>query len=180
MGSPYIMYDGARVSRESALGKELELWERKPDWRSENHVFPRMLYRAMHRPDNVRSVGEVLDSRCVEPGQPVYAGAAEQWTRRCQLTVENEAQQSKAFETGWRESPREALEYLEARDNAKGNETAERHYKDARMSEPAQREAAAADKAAGLKQVPSVPEQPVRRRGRRPGSKNKPKTETAA
>ena len=175
MGSPYIMYDGARVSRESQLGKELELWERKPDWKPENHVFPRMLYRAEHRPDGKRSVGEVLDSLCGG-----YAGAAEQWSRRCQLTVENEAQQSKAFESGWRESPREALERLEALDNAKGNETAERHYKDARMSGPAQREAAAADKVAGLKQVPSVPEQPVRRRGRRPGSKNKPKTETAA
>jgi hypothetical protein len=134
-----------------------------------------MLYRAEHRKDGVRSVGEVNDSLCGG-----YAGAAEQWTSRCHLTVENEAQQSKAFESGWRESPREALEYLEARDNAKGNETAERHYKDSLMSESAQREAAEADKAAGLKQVPSIPEQPVRRRGRKPGSKNKPKTDAAA
>jgi hypothetical protein len=71
------------------------------------------------------------------------------------------------------------MELLESQDNAKGNETAERHYKDQSMSEPARREAEAADMAAGLKQVPSIPEQPIRRRGRQPGSKNKPKIQPA-
>ena len=179
MGTPNLTYDGARVSAESQLGKELMKWERKPDWRPENNPFPRMLYRAMHRPDGKRSVGEVLDHVCVPSGQQVYAGAAEQWTARCQLTVKNEAEMARALETGWRFSPQEALDKLESDDNNKGNLTAERHAADARMSEKAQREADAIDHTT-LKQIPSIPEQPIRRGGRPKGSKNKPKTDTAA
>lgn len=171
MSSPmYLYHDGARISTESALGKELMKWERKPDWTPEKYPFPKMLYRAEHRKDGRRSVGEVDDS--LFGGAP---GAAEQWSRRCQLTVQNEAEMVKAMQSGWRAHPQEALEYLEAQDNAKSNQTAERHASDARMGQVAQREAAAADMAAGLKQLPEVPVAPVRRRGRIPGSKNKPK-----
>jgi hypothetical protein len=152
MSSPYLYHDGAKVSRESELGKELAKWERKPDWRPENNPYPRMLYRAEHRPDGRRSVGEVLDS--LFGGAP---GAAEQWSRRCQLTVHSEAEQARAMEQGWRTHPREALEYLEARDKAVEVATAERHYADARMSELAQREAKAIDQST-LKHVPSIPE----------------------
>ena len=174
MGSPmYLYYDGARISTESALGKELMKWERKPDWTPERNPFPRMLYRAEHRKDGRRSVGEVDDS--IFGGAP---GSAEQWSRRCQLTVNNEAEMIKAFESGWRKHPQEALEYLEAQDNAKSNLTAERHAADLRMSEPARREADAVDQTT-LNQIPSIPEQPIRRRGRKPGSKNKPKPQEA-
>jgi hypothetical protein len=78
------------------------------------------------------------------------------------LTVYNEAEQQKAMESGWRTSPQEAMEYLEAQDNGRSNMTAERHYTDARMSEKAQREASEADQAT-LKQIPVIPEKPVRR-----------------
>jgi hypothetical protein len=160
-GPQYLYYDGARVSPESLLGKELMKWQRPANWRPEDHVYPRMLYRAQHRPDGRRSVGEVLDS--LFGGQP---GAAEQWSRRCQLTVYNEAEQQKAMESGWRTSPQEAMEYLEAQDNVRSNLTAERHYTDARMSEKAQREASEADQAT-LKQIPSLPEKPIVRRQKR-------------
>lgn len=161
MGSPqYLYYDGARISSESALGKELMKWERKPDWTPEKNRFPQMLYRAQHRPDGRRSVGEVLDSVCGG-----YAGAADQWTRRCQLTVNNEAERSRAYEQGWRDHPSEALTALEAKDNAESNLTAERHASDARMGELAQREAAEADHTT-LRQLPSIPETPIRRIGR--------------
>lgn len=170
----YLYHDGARISTESALGKELLKWERKPDWTPEKYPFPKMLYRAEHRKDGRRSVGEGDDN--LFGGAP---GAAEQWSRRCQLTVHTEAEMTKAMESGWRAHPQEALDYLETQDNAKSNQTAERHYMDARMSQVAQREAAAADVMAGLKQLPEVPEQPIRRRGRKPGSKNKPKTTEA-
>ncbi len=150
--SPYIMYDGAKISRESQLGKELEKWERKPDWRPENNQYPKMVYRAQHRPDGKRSVGEVLDSVC--------GGNAEQWSRRCQLTVQNEYEHQRARENGWRDHPHEALEYLEARDNSVAAETATRHFHDARMSEKAQREASSADHET-LKHLPSMPEQRV-------------------
>lgn len=154
---PYIAYDGARVSTESDLGKELLKWERKPGYDPEQHPYPKMLYRAQHRPDGKRSVGEVLDS--LFGGA---AGSAEQWTTRCQMTVNDDVEKSRAYEQGWRDSPQEALEYLEARDNAASNATAERHASDLRMSEKAQREAAAADQAT-LRQLPEVPE---KRRGR--------------
>jgi hypothetical protein len=151
MATPmYLMYDGARVSTESALGKELLKWERRPDWTPEGNPFPKMLYRAQHRPDGRRSVGEVLDS--VSGG---YPGAAEQFSRRCQLTVNDEAEMIRAKQQGWRETQQEALEALEERDNAVSTATAERHASDRRMSEKAQREAAEAD-ASTAKHVPEV------------------------
>jgi len=156
--SDYLQYDGARVSRESPLGKELLKWERKPDWTPERNQLPRMLFKASHRPDGKRSVGEVLDS--LFGGS---TGAAEQWSRRCQLTVYNETELSRALESGWRKTPQEALDLLKAQDNAMENLTAERHYKDARMSEPAQREAAAADQET-LKHLPEIPEKPRQRK----------------
>src|SRR5678815_5912195 len=121
MSSGYLMYDGAKVSAESPLGKELMKWERKPDWTPEKNQFPKMLYRAEHRPDGKRSVHEVNDSLFPvqgEKGMIVQAGAAEQWSRRCQLTVYNEAEMSRAMENGWRPTPKEALAFLEARDTA--------------------------------------------------------------
>ena len=156
----YYSYDGARVSGESALGKELATWE-QPNYRPSEHPFPKMLYRAQHRPDGRRSVGEVLDSVCGGA-----EGSAQQWSRQCQLTVNDESEMVRAFESGWRKTPQEALDYLEAQDNSKSNLTAERHASDARMSELAQREAAAVDHST-LKQIPSVPEAPLPRKGRK-------------
>jgi len=164
--SPYLMYDGARISRESPLGKELEKWERKPDWTPEKNPYPKMLYRAEHRPDGKRSVHEVNDALFPvqgEKGTLIQAGAAEQWSRRCQLTVYSEAEMIRAMENGWRAHPKEALEVLEAKDNAIAAVTAERHHKDARMSEPAQREADAIDHTT-LKHLPEIPEQPRQRK----------------
>jgi len=152
MSSPYLQYDGARISAESPLGKELLKWERKPDWTPEKNPLPCMVYKAQHRPDGKRSCGETLDSMC--GGQ-----SAEQWSRRCQLTVYNETELSRALESGWRRTPKEALELLKEKDNAVQDATAERHYKDLRMSEPARREAEAADLTT-LKHLPEIPEQP--------------------
>lgn len=164
MSSPYLLYDGAKVSAESPLGKELMKWERKPDYDPRNHPYPKMMYRAQNRPDGKRSVGEVLDSVCGG-----YAGAAEQWSRRCQLTVNDDAEKIRAYQQGWCDTPQEALEGLEKRENAISNQTAERHAADARMSEKAQAEAAAADQTT-LRQLPEIPETPVRRK---PGPKPK-------
>jgi len=160
MGTPYLFYDGARIAPESSMGKELLKWERPSNYRPESNPYPKMLYRAQHRQDGRRSVGEVLDSLCGG-----YQGAAEQWSRRCQLTVNNDYEKQRAYEQGWRDTPQEALEYLEARDNAISTATAERHAADARMGELAQREAAAADQTT-LKHLPEIPEKPIRRRGR--------------
>lgn len=144
-GFRYLPYDGALVSSETVLGKELMKHERKPDWTPEKNPYPKMLYRAQHRPDGKRSVGEIDGRLCVPSGHPVQPDTAEQWTARCQLTVKDEAEHQRAMENGWRETPGEALEYLKARDDKVADATAERHFTDARMSEQAQREAAEAD-----------------------------------
>jgi hypothetical protein len=160
MGSPYLMYDGARISRESTLGKELEKWERRPDWRPENNVYPRMLYRASKRPDGKRSVHELNDALFPvqgEKGPVVVSGSAEQWSRRNQKTVNSEDEYRLAYGLGWRPSPQEALDVLDAEDAEVFKVTAERHASDARMSEKAQAEAAAADQST-LKQLPTIPE----------------------
>lgn len=161
MGSPYLMYDGAKVNRESALGKELEKWERKPDYRPENHPYPRMLYKAAKRPDGKRSVCEVNDSLFPvqgEKGLITVAGAAEQWTRRNQKTVNDENEYRLAYGLGWRGTPQEALELLDAEDANVFKVTAERHAADARMTEKARAEAEKADLST-LKQLPAIPEQ---------------------
>ncbi|HET8648092.1 MAG TPA: hypothetical protein VFO85_21530, partial [Vicinamibacteria bacterium] len=70
-------------------------------------------------------------------------------------TVQNEAEERRALENGWHPTQGAALEALEARDNAVSDITAARHYGDARMSEPARREAALVDQST-LKHVPEV------------------------
>ncbi len=154
----YLYYDGARVSSESALGKELMKHERtRTGWTPEANPFPKMLYRAQHL-QGKRSVHEVLDSKCGG-----YAGAAEQWSRQCQLTVGNEAEMQRAFENGWRATPQDALAYLESRDNEISNITAARQVADSTMGPVAQREAAEADQST-LKHLPEIREK--RKRGR--------------
>ena len=173
MSSPFIMYDGASVSKTSALGKELMKWERPSDYRPENHPYPKMLYKAHTRPDGKRSVGEVNDRLFAERGPEgqllVVAGAAEQWTRRCQMTVKDDYEKQRAYEGGWRDTPQAALDFLEEREKAIDRATAERHAADARMSPQAQAEAAAVDLST-LRQVPVIPEKPARRK---PGPKPK-------
>ena len=163
MASPYLMYDGAIISRESSMGKELARWEKPSNWTPEANQYPRMLYRAEHRPDGRRSVGEVQDSifanRDTNGVLAIVPGAAEQWSRRCQLTVNNESEEHRAMENGWRRHPKEALELLESRDGSVSQLAAERHFMDARMSPQAQAEAAAVD-ASTLKHVASIPEKP--------------------
>lgn len=155
---PYLYYDGARVSTESKLGKELLTWERKPDYRPENNPFPRMLYKAQHRPDGRRSVHESNDALFPVPGATgpvIVAGAAEQFSSRCQRTVNNDEELRRALSDGWRMTPGEALDYLETRDNTVANITAERHASDARMTATAQREAAEVDQST-LKHIPDM------------------------
>jgi hypothetical protein len=80
--------------------------------------------------------------------------------------VNDEAEKIRAYEQGWRDTPQEALDHLEARDDAKSTAAAERHAADARMSEKAQREAAAADQET-LKHLPEIPEESERKRKQR-------------
>lgn len=174
MATPlFYRYDGALYGVQSSMGKELAKWERSPDYRPENHPFPRMLYRAKHRPDGRRSCGEVSDALFKDhTGRPIE-GAAHAFTTQCQLTVATEAEMLRAFEDGWRKTPGEALEALKARDEARSDAAAERNYADRNMSARAKAEVEAAE-ASTPEQLPEIPEQPIKRRPGRPRKSEAP------
>lgn len=154
-----LYYDGAKVSSESPLGKELMKWERKPDWTPEKNPYPRLMYKARLRPDGKHSVGEVLDSVC--GGQP---GDAVQFTKGCYIEVKSETEEQKYLEMGYRRGQQEALDLLGKKQDNVSDLAAERAYLESKMSELAQREAAVADKEAGLKQLAEVPEKRLYKR----------------
>jgi hypothetical protein len=143
------------ITAESELGKELAKWE-QPDYNPTAHPFPRMLYKAHRRPDGTPSVGEALDS--IFGSQP---GSAEAFTASCQMTVQDETEEIRALEMGWRRSPQDALEHFEEKEKFLSTAAAHRHHEDRNMSEAAKREAAEAD-AATAEHVAEVP----RKRGR--------------
>lgn len=127
--------------------------------------FPKMLFRA-----------ELVNGKalCMMPAADPYGTAdprayeraeehARRFTERCQRIVKDEQEMSRAAEDGWRESPQEAVEYLERRETARADAAAERAYADRNMSEPAKREILAEQNATGGEHIPAMPE---KRRGR--------------
>jgi len=72
-----------------------------------------------------------------------------------------------ALGQGWTEDPNSALERFEQQEQEIGNLAAGRAYGDAKMSEPAQREAAAYEESVPT-HVPVIPEVTKRKRGRPP------------
>jgi hypothetical protein len=147
------------VTAESELGKELAKWnvQRPPTY------FPRMMYMARRRPDGVVSVGEVEDAIFARPGQQPPPGAAESWSAGCQIIVNDEAEQAKALERGWRYTPAEAMTRFEEKERAIGEAAAVRAYEDRNMSDAAKAEIAEAD-AETEEHLAEVPEK--KKRGR--------------
>jgi len=130
---------------ESAYDKEFVKWDTpqsqggmKPDT---FQPFPAMLYKAHQRDNGQWAVSDPFD---------------ENWIRRCYLIVRDDAEMRRHLDNGWRPTPAEALAYAERHQRAIADAAAERHYADQRLSESAQREAAAAD-AATNDHVPDVP-----------------------
>lgn len=183
---------GRKLSPSSDEAKELAKfeqwptpWAPKPGNPYKYRPFPKMVYRA------AKWMGKIACHAVVGPGwefksaeeRRIKEASAEDFTKSCQRIVENEEQLQKAYEEGYRGDPLEAENFLQAREKAISTGAAERHYSDERMSEKAQREAAAAD-AETAEHLPAIPEKPLspkkyklvmRRRGRPKGSKNKPK-----
>lgn len=130
--------------------------------------FPKMVYRAELFKGKVACGAAPAD-----PSE--YANAneffrmneqAERFTQKCQLTVKDEQELQRAMENGFRESPAEAVAYLEAKMRSEARASAEREYADRNLSEGARAEAADAVKEAFNegRHLPVVPEK--RRRGR--------------
>jgi hypothetical protein len=137
------------------MGQELAKWN--GPYRHQD--FPMMLYMAQTRPDGIVSVGEVADA--VFGGAP---GAAEAWTRRCQMIVASERELAEALERGWRKTQGEAMQRHRAKDEYVADAAAHRAYEDRNMSEAAQAEAKAAEQST----EEHVAEVPVKRGPGRP------------
>lgn len=82
------------------------------------------------------------------------------------ITAHDADEEARLRSQGWAVSQEAAIEAVKAQHVEFSKLAAERHYQERFMSEPAQREAAQADEAAGVQHLPAVPETPVRRRGR--------------
>lgn len=91
--------------------------------------------------------------------------AAAIFTRECQRIVNDETEFQKAMEAGYRESPAEAVEHAEKREDRKADATAERNYDDRHMSDKAKAEARAKEDAAGAEHLPEIPRTPIKPRG---------------
>lgn len=147
---------------ESTYDKEMAKWDTprslggmRPDG---YEPFPKIVYKA-HQADN----GKWVCSLSVWSDED--RAAAEAWQRRCQRLVQSEGDYRAALNDGWRDTPVDAEAYAQKIQTEIADAAAERHYRDARMSEKAQREAAAAD-AASDAHVPDIPA--AKKRGGRP------------
>ena len=106
--------------------------------------YPKMLYRAESYRGKVCCMATVPDAYEFKDEREYEHAkqAAERFTQKCQLTVGNEEERSRAFEGGWRESPADAVEFALKRDRDVGVAAAHRNYEDRNMGEIAKREIA--------------------------------------
>lgn len=154
-----------------AYAKELARWNTPKRFGGEGpngfEEFPKMLYKAQ-----VRANGQAV---CLAPAVSPYGWRdaaeydracleAEQFTRTCQLIVQNGDEQDRARSQGWANSPTDAMKVYQASLDALSTAAAEERHRVARMGEVAQREFDAAD-AATHAHIADVPA-PVRRPGR--------------
>jgi hypothetical protein len=111
--------------------------------------FPKMLYKAFKR-DN----GKV---QCLDPRD-------EDFSRRCYMTVQNDAELARAKGQGWREHPLEAIELFEQQERELAQAAAEAAFAAKRMSEKAQAEFKAAGEATAdhVADVPAPKKRPGR------------------
>ena len=153
---------GITIVPGSNYAREMEKFEQFPSKYGQSpgnpykyRPYPKMLYRA-------QVVGRVRERERADE-------QARRFTEECQRVVKDEREYQAALENGYRETPAEAVEYLEARQRAQGQAAAERNYADRNMSEAAKAEAAEAVQEAFSERgehLAAVPEK--KRRGRPP------------
>ena len=134
---------GVIIAPESELGLELSKWERHSSYQHKS--FPKMIYKAFPREN-----GKVM---CGDPGVAVGDPEADAFTRRCQLTVQNDAELERAQAAGWRQTPVGAIAYYEGLQRDIATAAAEANFHAQHMTPKAQAERSARDKATH-KQVP--------------------------
>ncbi len=104
--------------------------------------YPRMMYKARKRPDGVVAVIETNDQLCTEREALLVPGAAEAWSRGNYMEVRDEAEERRAYGSGWRNTPEEAMNQYEAEQREIAKIAAHRNYEDRNMSESAKAEVA--------------------------------------
>lgn len=128
--------------------------------------FPRMLYRAEHWNGKAACMAappDSMDFRDAREYERAEEGA-KRFTERCQRVVNDESEQGRAMEDGWREGPAEAVEHLLNRDAERSTATAVRNFEDRNMGEPAKREIAQVMAKAGGEHQPEIVAKPIPRR----------------
>jgi hypothetical protein len=167
---------GIVVNPNSAYAKEMRKWEMWPSIYGKNPgrpyaqyatEYPRMLYIARKHPRTGKySCGDVYPNAMDFLTPNDFERAAlfvESFNRSCQKKVEDESACNKAISDGWSLTQEMALQRAEAMEIEIAKVAAEVEFGARRMSEPAQRELAAAH-AATEHHVTDV--QPQRKRGR--------------
>ena len=185
------------IDTDSEEAKERRKWEMDPSpygqpgrprariANSAEGRWPVCLFKAERVPGHLPgagklSVGVEIPRRNLFPGG--QAGddgwmqareAAEQFAAGNLLFAKTEEEYKRAKANGWADSAAEALELAEKAEKEVSQAAAERAYRDSKMSEAAQAEAAAHD-AATFEHQPEIPEK------RRPGRPRKVQPEPAA
>lgn len=169
---------GIEIHQGSNYAKEMAKFEQfpskygpRPGNPYKYRPFPKMVYRAevwkgkplcMAAPPNPVEYSN--------PGEFDRAEqAARQFTERCQRIVQDEREFQIAMEQGFRESPAEAVAYLEGRMERESRAAAERNYADRLMSDGAKAEAKAEEARIFSEEgrhAGEIPRKPIRRRGR--------------
>lgn len=129
--------------------------------------YPKMLKMAKRAP----GTGKLVVASPQPPAWEFRDGA--EWDRACQgiaafnasclKTVNSEDEELKARGQGWRETAEEALALAQAEHDKLGNEAAERHYKDAKMSDKAQAEVRKVE-SEHADHLGEIPPKPVKRK----------------
>jgi hypothetical protein len=165
----YNTEPGLAIIPGSSYQKEMAKWEQFPDskWALGQpgnayvyRPFPKMLYKAERRNGKIACMEaapdryEYKDDRAFQFAEE----AARRFTDKCQLTVHNDVEMSRAMEIGYRESPKEAEEFIAAKERGESKEIAHRNYDDRNMSENAKAEIAKAQDAVGepLAEIPEA------------------------
>lgn len=178
-----------RINVNGEEAKELAKWEQFPTYYAglgaPNKVgnpyvyrpYPKMLYKAFENP------ARGMKLMCIEPPphpsefrtalDPSEAyryacEAAEQFSKKCMMIVQDEREYQRARESGWCESPQDAVEWAQNRYRKLGDAAAERNWQDRNMSENAKAEVAKAEAENGPVHLDAIPEAPIKKRRGRP------------
>lgn len=139
------------ISPESAEAVELARFE-QPNYRPQDHPYPKMLYKARRTSDGTMGVHDVNN---------------EQFANSCQKIVMNESDEAVARGQGWAVTAKEAMARYAKDEDGVSEIAAVRAYEDRNMSDAAKAEAKAVEDASSS-HVAEVPEAPrVKRAYRR-------------